>query len=130
VAPHVDFGYQWNGNSDVASIQGPGNSGKLPDNIFYVAGADARVLKRLTLSADYLGQYFISALREGINTSLPSNFTGVYTTSENFNTNYVTVGGKINPIGNLLITANVLFKLDNNGLHNKPAPLAGISYTF
>src|ERR1039458_6944746 len=130
VAPHVDFGYQWNGNSDIGSIDGPGTKGKLPDNIFYVAGADARVVKRLTLSADYLGQHFISALREGLQTDPTSNFTGISTTSNNFNTNYASGGAKVNPVGNLLITANVFFKLDNNGLHNKPAPLVGISYTF
>jgi len=88
------------------------------------------VVKRLTLSADYLGQYFISALREGLQTDPTSNFTGISTTSNNFNTNYASVGAKVNPVGNLLITANVFFKLDNNGLHNKPTPLVGISYTF
>ena len=130
VAPHVDFGYQWNGNSDIASIQGPGISGKLPNNLFYVAGADARLVKRLTLSADYLGQRVFSALGEGLQTEPNSGFTGVFTGTHSFNTNYATVGGKLNPVGNLLLTANVLFKLDHNGLRNKPAPLGGISYTF
>lgn len=130
MAPHVDFGYQWNGNSDIGSIQGPGQTGKLPDNVFWVGGADARVVKRLTLSADYLGQHFINALREGLQTDPTSGFTGIQTTSNGFNTNYASVGAKVNPVGNLLITANVFFKLDNNGLHNKPAPLVGISYTF
>jgi hypothetical protein len=130
VAPHGDFGFQWNGNSNIASAQGPGMTGKLPNNLFWVLGADARVVKRLTLSGDYLGQYNMSALREGLQTEPTSGFTGISTSSSSFNTNYATVGGKINPIGNLLITANVLFKLDNNGLHNKPAPLVGVSYTF
>jgi hypothetical protein len=129
VAPHADFGFQWNGNSDVASINGPGVTGKLPDNLFYVAGADARV-KRLTLSADYLGQHVFSVLREGLQTEKSSGFSGIYTGSGSFNANYITVGGKVNPVGNLLLTANVFFKLDNNGLHNKPAPMVGISYTF
>jgi hypothetical protein len=130
VAPHADFGFQWNGNSDIAGIRGPGISGKLPNNLFYVAGADARVVKRLTLSADYLGQHVFSALREGVQTEPTSGFTGIYTATGSFNTNYLTVGGKLNPVGNLLVTANVFFKLDNNGLHNKPAPLVGLSYTF
>jgi hypothetical protein len=130
VAPHADFGFQWNGNSDIASINGPGFTGKLPNNVFWVAGADARVVNRLTLSGDYLGQRVMTALREGIQTAAPSGFTGIQSYSGSFNTNYATVGGKLNPIGNLLITANVFFNLDNNGLHNKPAPLGGISYTF
>ncbi|HYM75015.1 MAG TPA: transporter [Candidatus Dormibacteraeota bacterium] len=130
VAPHADFGFQWNGNSDIASIQGPGISGKLPNSLFYVAGADARVVKRLTLSADYLGQHVIDALRQAVQVQPDTGFKGVFTASGSFNTNYVSVGGKLNPVGNLLITANVFFKLDNNGLHNKPAPMVGLSYTF
>jgi hypothetical protein len=130
VAPHADLGFQWNGNSDIASIQGPGVTGKLPNNLFYVGGADARVVRRLTLSADYLGQRVFTALREGIHMQPSAGLSGVYTGSGSFNTNYLTVGGKVNPAGNLLLTANVFFKLDNNGLHNRPAPLVGISYTF
>jgi hypothetical protein len=130
VAPHADFGYQWNGNSDIASINGPGTTGKLPNNIFYVAGADARVVKRLTLAADYLGQHTFTALREGLVTDPSSGFTGIYSGPGSFNTDYVSVGGKLNPVGNLLVTANCFFKLDNNGLHNKPAPMVGLSYTF
>ncbi|MGO8796355.1 MAG: hypothetical protein ACLQLC_16155 [Candidatus Sulfotelmatobacter sp.] len=130
IAPHADLGFQWNGNSDIASAQGPGVSGKLPNNLFYVVGADARVVKRLTLSGDYLGQRVFSALREGITTQSTSGFSGINTYTGSFNTNYATVGGKVNAVGALLVTANVLFKLDNNGLHNKPAPMVGISYVF
>jgi hypothetical protein len=130
VAPHVDLGYQWNGHSDIASIDGPGISGKLPNNLFYVLGADARVVKRLTVSADYLGQRVFNAIGEGIQTEPSSGFSGIYSATDSFYSNYLTVGGKVNPVGNLLLTANVFFKLDNNGLHNKPAPMVGISYTF
>ncbi len=129
-APHVDFGYQWNGNSNIASLEGPGTSAKLPNNVFYVAGLDARVVKRLTLSADYLGQHVFDVLRQGIQVQQDTGFSGIYTSPGSFNTNYVSVGGKINPVGNLLVTVNCFFKLDNNGLHNKPAPMIGLSYTF
>ncbi len=130
IAPHADLGYQWNGHSDIASIQGPGITGKLPNNLFYVGGADARVIKRLTLSADYMGQRVDNALREGIHTESQSGFTGIYTGTGSYNTNYVTVGGKFNPTRSLLVTANVFFKMDDNGLHNRAAPLVGLSYTF
>lgn len=130
VAPHADLGFQWNGNSDIANIDGPGTKGKLPNNLFYVLGADARVVKRLTLSGEYLGQYVFDALREGIHVQTNTNFPGIYTYSNSFDSNFATIGGKVNPTGNLLLTLNGFFKLDQNGLHNKPAPLAGISYTF
>jgi hypothetical protein len=130
VAPHANLGFQWNGNSDIASIDGPGTNGKLPNNIFYVAGADARIVKRLTLSGEYLGQHIFSALREGIQVQPDTNLPGIYSYSGSFNSNFATVGGKVNPAGNLLLTLNGFFKLDHNGLRNKPAPLVGISYTF
>jgi hypothetical protein len=130
VAPHADLGFQWNGNSDIASINGPGTKGKLPNNIFYVVGADVRVVKRLTLSGEYLGQHVFDALREAIQVQSATNFPGIYTSSGSFDSNFATIGGKINPAGNLLLILNGFFKLDQSGLHNKPAPLVGISYTF
>jgi hypothetical protein len=130
VAPHFDLGYQWNGNSDVASIQGPGVQGKLPDNLSYIAGVDVRAAKVITVSGEYIGQHVFDALREGLQVQPAANFNGVFTQTNSFNANYASVGAKVNPIGHLLLTVNVLFDLDHNGLRNKPAPLAGISYTF
>jgi hypothetical protein len=43
------------------------------------------------------------------------------------------MGVKIRPFpkaSKLVLTANVLVRLDNGGLHSKPAPMAGIGYTF
>jgi ABC-type uncharacterized transport system auxiliary subunit len=42
-------------------------------------------------------------------------------------------GVKIRPFpkaSKLVLTANVLVRLDNGGLHAKPAPLVGLGYTF
>jgi Putative MetA-pathway of phenol degradation len=130
IAPHLDFGYEWNGDSDIASIYGPGVKGDLANSLFYVAGADARVIKRLTVSAEYLGQHLYDGLRQGLQVQPDTNYVGIYTYPGSFYSNYMTIGGKVNPLGNLLLTLNGFFKLDHTGLRNKPAPLAGISYTF
>jgi hypothetical protein len=130
VAPHVDFGYEWNGDSDIASIHGPGISGNLANILFYIVGADARVVKRLTLSGDFMGQHISDALRQGLKTQPDTHFVGIYTYPGSFYSNFATIGGKINPVGNLLLTVNGFFKLDHTGLRNKPAPLVGVSYTF
>jgi hypothetical protein len=37
---------------------------------------------------------------------------------------------KINPVGRLLISANVLFKLNDGGLQDKVTPVFGIDYSF
>ena len=36
----------------------------------------------------------------------------------------------LNPVGKPLITANVLFRVNDAGLHSKPVPLIGVSYSF
>jgi len=44
--------------------------------------------------------------------------------------NDLAVGAKYSLHGNLLLTGNVQFKLDDGGLRTKIVPLVGISYTF
>ena len=43
---------------------------------------------------------------------------------------YVSAGAKFNPFGKLLVIGNVLFQVNEAGLHSKPVPLIGLSYTF
>jgi len=50
--------------------------------------------------------------------------------SATINQDSVAIGGKVSPVGKLLITANILFRVNNAGLHYKPVPLIGLSYTF
>ena len=57
VAPHLDLGYQWNGNS-VLNRNAAGNDQQLPTYFLYDFGADIRATERLTLVADFLGQEF------------------------------------------------------------------------
>jgi hypothetical protein len=42
----------------------------------------------------------------------------------------VAVGGKFNVVGRLILSADVLFRVNDAGLHSKPVPLVGISYNF
>ena len=40
------------------------------------------------------------------------------------------VGFRINPVGNLLLTVNGLFSLNSRGLQDKFAPLVAVDYSF
>jgi hypothetical protein len=40
------------------------------------------------------------------------------------------VGVKVNPFGNMLLTANVLFPLSNRGLTDSLTWMAGVDYSF
>lgn len=133
ISPHASFGYQRNGDSVLAGDVTTDTSSHLPDIITYSAGADAGVTHRVTLSADFLGQSLVNAKKIA-----PSTFTdaagathsNIVTSTATINQASIAVGGKVNPVGRLLITANVLFRVNDAGLHSRPVPLIGVSYSF
>jgi hypothetical protein len=140
ISPHASIGYEANGSSILASTDQI-SAKSLPDFLTYTAGADFGLLKTLSVTGDLLGTTYFNANRlllgsvagaQGLgNAEIACSLTSAKTCQgQTFNTDSFSVGAKYNPKGNLLATANVLFKLDNNGLHYKPAPMAGISYTF
>ena len=95
-SPHVNFGYQWNGDSilagnitgttvselnDVAVIQnGAATKGSLPGQLSYSVGADWGATKKLTLSFDYLGQTLFDAPRVFRSTIQTADFSKVCNT--------------------------------------------------
>jgi hypothetical protein len=124
-SPHLNVGFLVNGNSILASQDGVTRA-QLPNSLDYSAGADFSVAKWLSLSGDLLGQTFFDAGTVAINAS----GLALHASTQTFNTNTVALGFKSIPIKRLLISGNVLIKVDNNGLHYKPSPMVGISYTF
>jgi Putative MetA-pathway of phenol degradation len=134
VEPHAAFGYQINGNSILAGNITNFTPDHLPNIMTYSAGVDAGITRRVTLSADLIGQTLFSVKK--ILSQSFTDFLGILhstintSSKENINQESIAVGGKVNPIGKLLITANVLFRVNDDGLHYKPAPLVGVSYTF
>ncbi|HUB30840.1 MAG TPA: transporter [Terracidiphilus sp.] len=138
IAPHVNAGFQWNGNSIIGSST-PGQNGKLPNNFFWDVGADAGATKYLTFAADVLGEYVNSALRLQPITITPPTSSVALTpvpvqsaaiSRGSFPTLKGAFGVKVKPFGHFLISGNVLFSLTHNGLRNDPVPLVGASYTF
>jgi len=140
ISPHASIGYEANGSSILASTD-QSTKKSLPNFLTYTAGADLGILKSLSMTADLLGSTYFNANRLllGVvsgsqgrgNANIACSLTSSSACqSQTFNTNSFSVGAKYNPTGNLIISANVLVKLDNNGLHYKPAPMVGISYTF
>lgn len=146
ISPHVNLGYQYNGSSVLASGMPAGSppgtatsfvgTGKLPNQLFYSAGADMGITRRVTFAIDFLGQRLSSTFR--IRQTSFTDITGV--THSNVSTvvghkdsetlDNLSVGGKFNLVGNLLLTANAMFKLNDAGLRSTVVPLVGLSYTF
>ena len=159
-SPHVNAGYQFNGNSLLAG-NFPGYQGlnaqeseippvaptkaHLPNDVFYTAGADVGATRNLTLCFDFLGQSVLSGTMitpgipyatSTIKPEIPSSVlpASPYATTSvrtgNFNVLMGSAGLKTKVGANLLLTANVLFQMNNQGLRAKAVPMFGLSYTF
>ncbi len=155
-APHLNLGYQWNGSSILAGDvtgstvfenaagmevieNGPAMKRKLPSQLPYTLGADIGVNKTLTFSFDYLGQVLIGDPRVFRDNAITDNIPGgagsltLPTISGGKDTIVLSSGAagfKYNLFENLLLTGNILFRLDNKGLRQTVTPLVALSYAF
>jgi hypothetical protein len=135
ITPHVDVAYQWNGSSVLAGDVTTNVKGDLPDELSYVVGADVGIEKRLSIAFDVLGRHSKDAPRISSGT-----FRAAESPAESFNDIAFSVGSlnvasgafglKANIAGSLLVTFNVLFKLNDAGVQAKVTPLVGLEYGF
>jgi Putative MetA-pathway of phenol degradation len=135
ISPHGTVGFLGNGQSSLAGdvTSNPVMKAHLPDVFSYSFGADGTVFSRLGVSADFIGQTLLHEFK--IHSTMITDYGGnthedISTSTANVNLASIAVGVKVNPTRNLLVTANGLFRVNNAGLHSKPAPLVGISYSF
>ena len=156
VSPHINLGYQWNSASilggDVTGTKvgedstgtvviqnGPAVKANLPKQFFYSIGVDAGVTKNFTIVADYLGQSLFDAPRVFQSSFVTQNIpggTGALTLPtvtggrDNVGLNSGAVGFKYNLFKRLLLTGDILFRLDNKGLRQDITPLVALSWAF
>jgi len=127
-----------------------GKKGYMPSDFVYSAGIDTWVTKWLTGSFDIVGARILRGGTEAVtNQPFPAPCTAGCLTeptpstvsspslAPNADASYsitnASAGVKIRlfpKVSKLVLTANVLVRLDNGGLHSKPAPLVGLGYTF
>jgi Putative MetA-pathway of phenol degradation len=149
VSPHAEVGYEVNGDSilagDFVGTSASGAKGSLPNRFFYVVGADVAILRRLTGAFDLFGQRLFSTPQV-----ISTQFTDLGRCSDiscttltpgtihpniaqrvaDVNITNVSLGIKYRAIANLVVTGNVLLKVDDGGLRARAVPLVGISYSF
>jgi hypothetical protein len=135
VSPHINFGYTVSGESD--SARDP-NSFVIapPDEVNYSAGADVVVSPRTTIALDILGRTLreVGALDEGP-TRFISPSGGRYqelqlTPGADVNLLLGSYGVRFSPVGNLLVSMNVLSPLTQHGLTDHLTWLIGADYSF
>ena len=149
-SPHINAGYEWNGDSTLAGDFTTGTKGHLPSQFLYSAGVDAGLTRRLTGSFDLVGQVVLNGtqvaiqnqtylgkcntpyLPTGCNAPGPDEIrpTLANTAPGNYTVTSAAAGVRVNPWSRLLISGNVLFKLDSGGLRADVVPLVSVSYTF
>jgi len=150
VSPHAEIGYEWNGDSILAGdFVGPtatNAKGSLPNRFVYTVGADMAIVKRLTGAFDFFGQRLF-----GVRQFVSSPFTDLgkcsdsacstltpgtthpdlsVRTGTDANILDASFGLKFELVRKLVITGNVLVKLNDRGLRSKAVPLVGVSYNF
>lgn len=149
VSPHAEIGYEKNGKSLLAGNfvgTATNTKGSLPDRFVYTVGADVAIVKRLTGAFDFYGQRLFG---------VPQLFSNPYTdlghcsdiacttltagtthpnlgvrTGVDYNILNASFGLKYRLLRNLVVSGNVLVKLDDNGLRSTTVPLVGASYNF
>jgi hypothetical protein len=134
-SPRASLGYTF-------SSGGSEFTGDLPDEVYYTAGFDVVVHPRVTLTADFIGRTLLD-YQTLVDRDRTFNFrfrtdptprtavrSEVGAQTSNVSLLLGTAGLKINPVGNLLVIANVLFKLGDKGLQDDITPVFGIGYTF
>jgi hypothetical protein len=132
-APHVNVGYQWNGKSVLAGNVNTGEKGGLPDALTYAAGVDMAATRRITVAADFLGQRLFGATRVVPVTytdSLGRRFPETRLQKASYDLLSGAIGAKVNLTRTLLLTGNVIFRLNDSGLTAPIVPLIGLSWAF
>jgi hypothetical protein len=135
-SPHFNAGYTFSNHRS--------GQPRLPDEISYAGGFDWALSPRFTFMVDALGRTFrdtqiveVQNATFQANTSPtgpPTIVTAVLPTlvtrQGNLTSFLGSVGFKINPVSNLLLTVNGLFSLNKNGLRDDFTPLIGLDYSF
>lgn len=158
VSPHALLGYEINGESVLAGTNivpaptgtTPVAKGGLPDRLIYILGGDVLITKRLSGAFDVYGQRLIgtpelvaqpyTGLGSCSGTAVTNADCPTYTPGTthpdiaqkitDVNIDDASLGLKFRAVGRLVVTGNVLIKMNDGGLRSKAVPLVGLSYAF
>jgi hypothetical protein len=135
-APHVNVGYQWNGKSVLAGDVYADIKGDLPDQFVYAVGTDLSVNNNFSLVVDILGQRVLDSPRLQTTTFTATGAAGTETLPDiHFETmsywaSSAAVGFKANVATRVLLDFNLRFRISENGLVDRVAPLMGVEWSF
>lgn len=131
LSPHLNLGYTISGTS--SSVDDPDSTVIAPpEEINYAGGADVALSLRTTVAVDVVGRTLrrVGTLTHGPTVFGPDFPEFQFNSGTNQNLLVGSVGLKVNPFANMLVTANVLFPLSKRGLTDNLTWMAGIDYSF
>jgi hypothetical protein len=140
---HANIGYTFSSSTDVVGTNVVVTP-TFPDELNYAVGLEFVLEPRITVIGDLVGRNLRDAGRLEIvrktfqfqppGTPAPPlssmQFDEFEPRAGNLNLLYGTAGVKINPKGNFLISASVLFPLTDSGLKNRLMTIVGMDYAF
>src|SRR5262245_20255609 len=136
VSPHLNLGYQWNGQSVLAGDVTTQVKADLPDRVMFAGGVDTAINKRLSVAVDFLADRVRNSPQLEVT---PTTITGplgsgVFQDLEFVTSSYWISNGsaglKFALREGLLANFNVRFHIGGQGLADRATPLVGIEYTF
>ncbi len=134
--PNATAGYEfWSKGVEVAG--GPGENVKIRHQFKYTGGIEIEAAPKLTLLVDFVGQKIfgggeIGVAPDSVIASQPgiTSATSMVALAQGINKALLIPGLKANLKGKLLLTLSAIITLQNNGLHSKVTPVAGINLTM
>jgi hypothetical protein len=136
VSPHLNLGYQWNGQSVLAGDVTTQVKADLPDRIMFAWGVDSGINERLSVAFDFLADRVRSSPQLAITPLTVSGplGSGVFQDLTFLSTSYWISNGsaglKFALREGLLANFNVRFNIGGKGLADRATPLVGLEYTF
>ena len=139
---HVNVGYTF-GSGDNTLGGSALTSSSLPDEFNYAGGIEFVATPRLTLLGDIVGRTLRHTGRlvleskrfefQPLDATQPRSsvtFNEFAPRTGNLNLLLATAGAKFNPVGDLLLSASVLFPLTDAGLRSRWTTVVGVDYAF
>jgi hypothetical protein len=131
ISPHINVGYQINGSSYLASRSARERL-RLPSQAFVSAGVEAAVSRRATIAFDVLNQLIVHGQRSFLDTvsDAGTSYNTLSSPNRSRQETNASIGFKARLSQDLILTANVLTRLNDAGLRARVVPLFGLSYIF
>lgn len=129
---HLNAGYQWNGSSFLASPAAD-HKQQLPSQLFYSAGFEAGLTQKITVAVDFMDQWIRDGQRsflrsfQGPDGNTYQTLDFPYQSRNEYN---LSLGLKAALPGDVVLTWNALFRLNQAGLRARVVPLLGTSVVF